>query len=197
MRLIARLRGTLVSRSADRVEVLTAGGVGYELLVPLSVFERLPREGEQVELRTVLVVREDAQLLFGFLEEVERVVFGRLLSASGVGPKLALALLSSLSAPRLVRALRERDVTALTAVSGVGKRTAERLAVELAGKLDDVAVAPAGVAARSPVAEEAIRALAVLGSPLGDAERAVYAVLQDGAVGNAPELIRAALARLK
>ena len=195
--MISRLRGTLVARAADRVEVITPGGVGYELFVPLSVFERLPREGEEVELRTVQVIREDAHLLFGFLDDAERMVFTRLLSASGVGPKLALALLSSLSASRLVRAVRERDIAILTSVSGVGKRTAERLALELSGKLDDVAILPAGVGTRTAAAEEAVRALSVLGSSTADAERAVSAAMEDGVSRSAPDLIRAALARLK
>lgn len=195
--MISRLRGTLAAREPDRVEVLTAGGVGYEVFVPLSVWERLPRVGEDVDLRTHPVIREDAHLLFGFLEEAERMVFARLLAASGVGPKLALSLLSSLPAARLVRAIRERDLASLTAVSGVGKRTAERLVLDLAGKLDDIPIVAAGVGGGSPGAEEAIRALGVLGFAAPDAERAVRAVIQQQ--GNLPsqELIRAALGELR
>lgn len=194
--MISRIRGELVLRDLERVEVMTAGGVAYEIHIPTTVFERLPRVGEQVTLRTFQVVREDAQILFGFLEDVERVVFSRLLAASGVGPRLALALMSAMNVEMLVRSVRNRDVAALTAVSGVGKKTAERIAVELSNKLDDLAFAPSAMAARSPAVEDALRALVALGITQGDADRAVRAVVTER--GNdvpAPELIRLALAR--
>lgn len=194
--MISRIRGELVLRDLERVEVMTGGGVAYEIHIPTTVFERLPRVGEQVTLRTFQVVREDAQMLFGFLEDVERVIFSRLLAASGVGPRLALALMSAMSAEMLVRSIRNRDVAALTAVSGVGKKTAERIAVELSNKLDDLAFAPSSMAARAPAVEDALRALIALGITQGDADRAVRAVVTER--GNdvpAPELIRLALAR--
>jgi holliday junction DNA helicase RuvA len=195
---ISRIRGTLLVRELDRVEVLTPGGVGYEIAVPRSVFEALPPVGADVDLRTLQVVREDAVLLFGFLEESDRRVFSRLLTASGVGPRLALSLLSALPAPRMVRAIRERDVAALTAVSGVGKKTAERIALDLANRLDDIAVASAGPAARGVGVEEALRALTVLGFSPGDADRAIREVIEeDGRPADAQELIRAALVRLR
>ncbi len=195
--MISRIHGTLLAREMDRVEVMTPGGVGYELFIPLPVFERLPRLGEPVEMRVYHLVREDAVLLFGFLEETERTVFARLLGASGVGPRLALALLSALPAERLVRAIRDRDTAALTAVSGVGRKTAERLILDLTGKLDDIALRAAGVGAQEPGVEEAVRALTVLGFPAPTAEDAVRAVLQEGGSRNAQELIRAALARMR
>ena len=194
--MISRIRGELVLRDLERVEVMTGGGVAYEIHIPTTVFERLPRVGEQVTLRTFHVVREDAQMLFGFLEDVERVIFSRLLAASGVGPRLALALMSAMSAEMLVRSIRNRDVAALTAVSGVGKKTAERIAVELSNKLDDLAFAPSSMATRAPAVEDALRALIALGITQGDADRAVRAVVTER--GNdvpAPELIRLALAR--
>ena len=195
--MIARIHGTLLVRDMDRIEVLTAGGVGYELFVPLPVFERLPRIGEAVELRVYQVVREDAVLLFGFLDDAERTVFARLLGAQGVGPRLALALLSSLPAERLVRAVRERNVAALTAVSGVGKKTAERLVLDLSGKLDDIAFRPSGVEPQPPGIEEAVRALTVLGFPVMDAERAVREAMQEDGATAAQDLIRLALARIR
>ena len=135
-------------------------------------------------------------MLFGFLDEVERTVFTRLISASGVGPRLAIALLSAMSAERLVRSIRDRDVAALTAVSGVGKKTAERIAVELSNKLDDLAFAPSALSQRAPGIEDALRALIALGITQGDADRAVRAVVGDkGNDVSAPELIRLALAR--
>lgn len=195
--MISRIRGTLLARDLDRVEILTPGGVGYEVSIPRTVFERLPQAGKEVEMRTFQLVREDAVLLFGFLEEMERSVFARLLTASGVGPRLALSLLSSLPAGKLVRAIRERDLTALTAVSGVGRKTAERLALDLAGKLDDIAVPLADGRPGGAGAEEAIRALAVLGFAPADAEKAIREVLQEEGALGAQELIRAGLLRLR
>jgi Holliday junction DNA helicase RuvA len=194
--LISRIRGTLLTRELDRVEVMTPGGVAYELAIPRSVYERLPQVGKELELRAYQLVREDAVLLFGFLDEVERTVFSRLLTASGVGPRLALSLLSALPAPRLVRAIREKDIAALTAVAGVGRKTAERLVLDLASKLDDipvsVAIGPGGLGV-----DEALRALSVLGFQPADAERALRAVLHDEGPMDAQDLIRAALARLR
>lgn len=195
--MISRIRGTLAARELDRVEVLTSGGVGYEISIPRTVFERLPQLGDEVELRTYQVVREDALMLFGFLEESDRAVFARLLTAPGVGPRLALAMLTALPAPRLVRAIRERDIPALTAVAGIGKKTAERLSLDLASKLDDIAVAPSPGTAGGPGVEEALRALSVLGFSTGDADRALREVLEEGGAADAQELIRAALLRLR
>lgn len=195
--MIARVRGELIVRDLERVEVLTAGGVAYEIAIPTTVFERLPRLGEQVTLRTFHLVREDAVMLFGFLEEVEKTVFTRLLTINGVGPRLALGVLSAMSVDSLVRAVRERNVAALTAVSGVGKKTAERIALELTGKLDDVAVAPSGPGARGAGVEEALRALAALGVSAADADRAVRGVVQEDGALPAQEIIRRALGRMK
>ena len=194
--MISRIRGTLLVRDLDRVEVMTPGGVAYEISIPRTVFERLPQAGKEVELCTFQLVREDALLLFGFLAEAERLVFSRLLSASGVGPRLALALLSALPADRLVRAIRERDIAALTAVSGVGRKTAERLALDLAPKLDDLVVSTPGLPHASG-AEEALRALTVLGFAGPEAERAIREVLHEQGPTAPQELIRAALARLR
>lgn len=195
--MISRIRGTLLSRELDRVEVMTPGGVGYDVAIPRTVYERLPRQGEEVALHTFQLVREDALLLYGFLDELERVVFARLLGATGVGPKLALSLLSALPAGKLVRAIRERDLAALTAVGGVGRKTAERLGVELASRFDDIVV-PAGPGIPdAPGLDEARRALTVLGFAAPDAERAIRAVLEEEGRMDAQELIRAALTRLR
>jgi Holliday junction DNA helicase RuvA len=193
--LISRIRGVLLAREINRAEVMTPGGVAYEMEIPTTVYERLPRPGEEVELRTMLVIREDAQLLFGFLEDNERALFTRLIGATGVGPKLAISLLSALPGAALVRAIRDRNLAVLTGVSGVGKKTAERLSVELAGKLDDLAFASSGLAQQAPGVEEALRALVVLGMNALEAENAVRAVIQDRGPLPAQELIRAALAR--
>src|SRR5690606_14806979 len=111
--MISRVRGTLLRSQPEVAEVMTPGGIAYEIIVPLSVYERLPREGAEVELRTVQVVREDAVELFGFIDEHERAIFSRLLTASGVGPRLALAMMSTLAPDRLVRAIGERDTATL------------------------------------------------------------------------------------
>ncbi len=195
--MITRVRGELILRDLERVEVLTPGGVAYEIAIPTTVFERLPRLGEQVTIRTYQLVREDALMLFGFLDETEKTVFTRLLGINGVGPRLALAMLSSMTAESVVRAVRERNVAALTAVSGVGKKTAERVVLELTGKLDDLAFASSAMGARAPAAEEALRALAALGVTQADADRAVRAVIQERGSLGAPDLIREALGRLK
>jgi Holliday junction DNA helicase RuvA len=197
---IAHVAGTLLAKELDRVEVMTAGGVGYELLVPLSVYETLPSVGETVRLHTYLVVKEDGWLLFGFASAFERQVFQRVLDAKGVGPALALGLLSTLSAERLVRAIREKDIVTLQSVPRVGRKKAEQLVLDLADKLDDIrAMLPGGVGRLEggAAAEDATRALVSLGYSTGDAERAVRAALDDGGKGmNAPELIRRALTKV-
>lgn len=197
--MISRITGTLDSKDLDRVEVSTAGGVGYTLQIPLSVYETLPRPGETVMLHTSLVVKEDAWQLFGFASAFERRVFDLVRTANGVGPSLALGLLSTLSADRLVRAIVEKDTTTLQSVPRVGKKKAEQLVLDLATKMRDIGQTSAPGAAPPPGAavEDAIRALVSLGYTLSDAERAVRAAL-DAATGtlSAPELIRSALTRI-
>ena len=135
--MIASVAGRLAAKSVDRVVIETAGGVAYEVVVPLGVMERLPAAGETVTLVTELVVREDGWSLFGFLEGAERRFFQRLLGVSGVGPKLAITVLSALGAARAARAIKGRDIATLSSVSGIGRKTAERLALELADKVGD------------------------------------------------------------
>ena len=198
--MIAQVAGTLVAKDLDRVEVMTAGGVGYELSIPLSVYETLPAPGENATLYTHLVVKEDGWSLYGFASAYERQVFQRVLAAKGVGPALALGLLSTLSAERLVRAIRERDVATLQSVPRVGRKKAEQLILDLADKMGDVSRSPAADAGPRPegaAADDAIRALVSLGYTTVDAEKAVRAAIDGGAKGmGAPELIRAALAKV-
>jgi Holliday junction DNA helicase RuvA len=196
---IAHIAGTLLAKTLDRVEIMTSGGVGYELLIPLSVYETLPKIGDAVRLHTYLVVKEDGWQLFGFSTALERQVFQRVLDAKGVGPALALGMLSTLTAERLVRAIRDKDIATLQSVPRVGRKKAEQLVLDLADKLDDVqTVATGGVGrAEGAGAEDAIRALVSLGYSTGDAERAVRGALDDGGRGmSAPELIRRALAKV-
>jgi Holliday junction DNA helicase RuvA len=196
--MISQLAGRLVARELDRVEIMTSGGVGYECLIPLSVYESLPKEGEQVSLHTHLAVREDAWQLFGFQSAYERSVFQRLLVAKGVGPALALGILSSLSADRVVRALREKDVATLMRVPRVGRKKAEQIILDLADKIDTVggASSESGAGASSPMTSDAVRALTSLGYPQADAERAVKNAVERGGANDVAALVRAALAVL-
>ncbi len=196
--MIAQVTGHLVAKDIDRVEVMTQGGVAYDLAIPLGVFESLPRVGEQVALHTHLVVKEDGWQLFGFASVYERRTFTKVLGAKGIGPSLALALLSVLGAERLVTTLRNKDIATLQSVKGVGRKKAEQLVLDLADKLDELAREPAGAVGR-PVgvgADDAIRALQSLGYLPADAEKAVRGALDGGAATNTPDLIRAALARI-
>lgn len=195
--MIALVSGTLVKRELDRVEILTASGIGYECLIPLSVFESLPAEGGAVTLHTHLSVREDAWHLYGFSDRYDRSVFQRLLVAKGVGPALALGILSSLTPERVVRALREKDITTLMCVPRVGRKKAEQIILDLADKMDTIGSAPATAGSTvSPVADDAIRALVALGYNQTDADRAVRGVMDSGAGGDVGAVVRTALARL-
>ena len=200
--MISQITGTLLRKDIDRVEVMTPGGVGYELVIPLGVYESLPRAGETCTLHTYLVVKEDGWQLFGFANAFERRVFARVLDAKGVGPALAIGMMSALSAERLVRAIREKDIATLQGVPRVGRKKAEQLILDLSEKMDDLAAGdgerpgrlqgPGGTAA-----EDAVRALVSLGYSSADAERAVKSALDaGGASRSAPDLIRDALAKV-
>ena len=197
--MISQITGSLLSKELDRVEIMTAGGVAYELTIPLGVYESLPRSGEQCSLHTYLVVKEDAWHLFGFATPFERRVFQRVLDAKGVGPSLAIGLLSALSAERLVRAIREKDVATLQGAPRVGRKKAEQLILDLAEKMDDllpVVSSQSSVLGVKPTGNDAIRALVSLGYSPPDAEKAVRAALDGGAELTAPELIRVALTKV-
>jgi Holliday junction DNA helicase RuvA len=191
--MIASISGRLAAKQADRVVIDTSGGVGYEITVPLGVMEKLPAVGERVTLATELVVREDEHLLFGFLHDAEKRLFQRLLGVAGIGPRTALALLSTLGVERGSRAIKGRDIATLSSVSGIGRKTAERLALELADNLGEL-----GEGAAAPVAgpaEAAVRALERLGYAPAEADKAVRQVLagDGGMAGDPAALIRRAL----
>jgi holliday junction DNA helicase RuvA len=192
---ISRLQGVLLHRDANHVEVETKGGVVYEVLVPLTVLQRLPSTGDLVELRTVQVVSESAMTLYGFLSAHERALFQRLLTASGVGAKLALAMMSTFPAERLARALIDKDTVALRQVKGVGKKTAEKMAVELSDRVADLAIVSLSPKREAGVAQEAVQALVSLGYTFGDADDAVRSALEAGPAESAEDLIRRALAQ--
>jgi len=192
--MIATVAGTLADRSSETVVVQTDGGVGYAVTVPAGVYGRLPAEGARVLLHTELVVKEDGWALFGFDQPGERTVFQRLLGASGFGPKLALATLSALGPERTVRSIRERDLTALSSVSGIGRKKAERLVVELQDRFADFELAPAPH--RPATGDAATQALMALGYTLAAADDAVRAALAGGAPDDTAQLVRRALSVL-
>jgi holliday junction DNA helicase RuvA len=193
--MIGRLNGTLADKSPPLV-LIDVGGVGYEVDVPMSTFCNLPVTGERVVLLTHFVVREDAQLLYGFLTETERTTFRQLIRISGVGPRMALAVLSGLSVDELTQAVAAQETRRLVKVPGIGKKTAERLLLELKGKL-----LPSGAAASSighPVADgeahsDIAQALIALGYADKDADAAVRALPPGLSVS---EGIKAALRKL-
>jgi Holliday junction DNA helicase RuvA len=196
--MISRLRGQLLTRTAEGlVEVETASGVVYEVEVPLTVLQRIPTPGAPVELRTHQVVSEDSVRLYGFLDDNERGLFRLLMTVKGVGPKLALQTLSAYSAHRLARALAEKDVAALTQISGVGRKTAERLALELWDKVGYFAIALVkdGAEPEAKRSHDAVAALVALGYSFADADEAVRRVIEDGGADSSEELIRRALQR--
>ncbi|MFN2637535.1 MAG: Holliday junction branch migration protein RuvA [Gemmatimonadaceae bacterium] len=196
--MIGQIQGKLVAKDVDSLQVMTSGGVGYELTIPLSVYETLPRAGEDVMLHTSLVVKEDSWQLFGFASVFEKRLFEKLLTANGVGPSLAIGMLSALSGPRLIKAIREKDIPTLQSVPRVGRKKAERLILDLGDKLDGLGETT-GTAGAPPsaAADDAMRALVSLGYSTADAERGVRAALDGGASSrSAAEVIRAALAKL-
>lgn len=192
--MIARLEGTLRARDLQSV-VLDVAGVGYEVEVPLSTLANLPEAGARVVLHTHLVVREDAHVLFGFLRARDRDLFRRLIRVNGIGARLALAMLSTMAADELAGHITAGDVAALTRVPGIGKRTAERVVLELGERLVDLGFGLASetgpAAAGRGVEREALAALQALGYRAADAERMLAAVR--GQAESTEALVRLAL----
>lgn len=193
--MIALLEGTLVEK-APGMAVISAGGVGYAISIPLSTFDKLPAAGETAMVFTYLHVREDALLLFGFSTREERSTFEKMIAISGIGPKLALSILSSMPPSELVVAIETGQTARLNKISGVGKKTAERLVLELKGKLGEVDLsALAADSGSAPRNQEAVAALISLGFSRALAEKAVgKAADKAGKKLNTSELVRRALA---
>jgi Holliday junction DNA helicase RuvA len=190
---IAQLRGRLL-RKAPQEAVVDVGGVGYRVTIPLSTFYRVGEPGAEVTLRIHTHVREDALALFGFLTAMEQELFERLIAVSGVGPKVAISILSGIEAPELAAALRSSDIARLTRIPGVGKKTAERLVVELKDKMQDLPAAEAAVpASPSAATDDLVSALLHLGYSRPEAERGVERALRDHGEGRFEDLLRAAL----
>jgi Holliday junction DNA helicase RuvA len=191
---IAQVRGRLL-RKEPQEAVVDVGGVGYRVTIPLSTFYRIGEPGDEVTLLTHTHVREDALALFGFLTAAEQALFERLIAVSGVGPRLAVSILSGIEAPDLVAALRASDVARLTRIPGVGKKTAERLVLELKDKVQGLAAteeaAPAGPAASAQ--EDLVSALVHLGYSRPEAERGVDRALKEDDSGRFEDLLRRSL----
>lgn len=196
--MIARLCGTVLEKQPNRV-VVDVGGVGYDVQVPLSTFYGLGDAGAAVTLRVHTHVREDAIALYGFASTLEQDLFERLISISGIGPRLALAVLSGIDPGELVRAIRTQDVARLTRIPGVGKKTAERIGLELKDRLPEAfgAADPAPLSPNEQVRADLMSALANLGYPRPAAEKAADAVLRDASTAHSLETaLRAALREL-
>ena len=175
--MIARLEGVLAEKTPEAV-LLDVGGVGYDVRVPLSTYLELPTEGKTIRLRIYTHVREDALQLYGFLSDAERKAFVLLIGISKIGPRIALAILSGLPTPELVRALRDGDIGALRRIPGVGAKTAERIVMELRDKVAQLESAEGPTPASGGIEEETISALVNLGYVRAQAERAVRSALE-------------------
>jgi holliday junction DNA helicase RuvA len=201
--LIAHLTGKLISKQPNLV-IVDVGGVGYELTVPLSTFYDLGDVGGEVSLRAYTHVREDALQLFGFRTEREKKLFLYLTSVSGIGPKLAITILSGMSAEELIPAIRGNDLARLVAVPGVGKKTAERLIVELKDKLAALSTpeieeqfrVAAGPTSQGALRDDIVSALVNLGYQKAAAEKAVTVTLKESPSANFSDLIKLSLRKL-
>jgi Holliday junction DNA helicase RuvA len=176
---IAHLRGTLISKHPNQA-IIEAGGVGYDVVISVPTFTGLPGTGNEVSLHIHTHVREDALALFGFLRREEKQLFERLLQVSGIGPKLAITILSGMPAAEMVAAIRGGEIARLTRIPGIGKKIAERMVLELRDKLGDFGVEPA-VPAASPIEEDVLSALINLGYQRPAAERALTLAAKTGA----------------
>lgn len=190
--MIGRLRGILIEKQPPEI-LLEVSGVGYEVNMPMTCFYKLPKEGEEAVVYTHFVVREDAQLLFGFNNKTERALFRELLKANGVGPKLGLAILSGMSAEQFVACVHNEDATSLVKLPGVGKKTAERLVLEMKDRLKDwgmdlftpytdgaILEMQEDPTIRGNAQDDAIAALMALGYKANQAEKAVKAIKGQG-----------------
>ena len=200
--MIGHLRGTVLEKHPNQV-VVEAAGVGYEVQIPISTYTSLPDSGATVSLRIHTHVREDALLLFGFATADEKAVFEKLIAVSGIGPKLAITVLSGLPTAELIAAIRTSDVQRLVRIPGVGKKTAERIVLELKDKLmgmeaaGKTAIAAEGGPSFSPLEHDVLSALQNLGCSRAAAEQAIQKVKDRGAPDVFEPYFRAALAAVR
>jgi Holliday junction DNA helicase RuvA len=192
--MIAHLRGRLLTKEPNRA-IVEAAGVGYELAISIPTYSDLPVPGGEISLHVHTHVREDAIALFGFLRADEKRMFERLISVSGIGPKLAITILSGMSSEFLVTAIRGNDVAALTKIPGIGKKTAERMVLELRDKLDALTAAPAKPTA-SQIEQDVLSALTNLGYQEAAAQKAIETAPQNDRE-LFESLFKAAMARLR
>jgi len=191
--MIGKLTGLLAAKNPPEV-LIDCGGVGYEVLVPMSTFYNLPTLGQTVSLLTHLIVREDAHLLYGFATNEERAGFKQLVKISGVGPRTALSILSGMSVADIAQSVAKQDATRLTKIPGIGKKTAERLLLELKGKLGD-ALTTGGTSVANDNQNDILQALVALGYSDRDAGLALKALPQDVGVSEGIKLALKALAK--
>ena len=199
--MIGHLRGTVLQKTPNQV-IVEAAGVGYDVTVPISTYAALPAEGSEVALRIYTHVREDALALFGFVTKEEKFVFERLLSVSGIGPKLAVTVLSGLATKELIEAIRSGDLVKLVRIPGVGKKTAERIVLELRDKLTGVEQAAPGLASQSKPAlseleQDVFSALVNLGCSPPAAEEAIRRTKERGTPEGFEPFFRSALALVR
>jgi holliday junction DNA helicase RuvA len=191
--MIGKLTGVLAAKNPPEV-LIDCGGVGYEVLVPMSTFYNLPALGEKTSLLTHLIVREDAHILYGFATQDERAGFKQLVKISGVGPRTALSILSGMSVADIAQAVTRQDAGRLTKIPGIGKKTAERLLLELKGKLGD-ALDSGGVSVANDSQSDILQALVALGYSDRDAGLALKALPADVGVSEGIKLALRALAK--
>ncbi len=191
---IAHLRGRLISKHPNQA-IVEAGGVGYDVTITIPTFSELPAAGAEVALHIHTHVREDALALYGFLRAEEKQLFEKLITVSGIGPKLAITILSGMATADMVGAIRGNDFVRLTKIPGIGRKTAERMCVELRDKLEGFG-APQPVVTHSAVEEDVISALTNLGYQRGIAEKAVERAVQSAGRENFDAIFRAALGSL-
>jgi Holliday junction DNA helicase RuvA len=192
--MIAHLRGRVLSKQPGQV-IVEAGGVGYDVTISVPTFTALPVEGAEAALHIYTQVREDTLALYGFIKLAEKRLFERLITVSGVGPALAIKILSGLEVERTVAAIRGQDHAMLTRIPGVGKKLAERLVVELKDKLEDMAIAPAVTISAGPAADDVLSALLNLGYQRPAALKSIESAVEKNKAAGASfdELFRAAL----
>jgi Holliday junction DNA helicase RuvA len=204
--MIAHLNGTLLSKEPNSV-IVDVSGVGYEVTIPLSTFYELANEGSDVQLRIYTHVKEDALQLYGFKTERERKLFVNFISVSGIGPKIGVALLSGMSADELINSIKTNNLARLTLIPGVGRKTAERLIVDLREKMTALAAsqvettsglepAASGASPEDSVRSDALSALLNLGYQRSSAEKAIDAVLNDGGEMTVESVLRRGLRKL-
>ena len=194
--MIAHIRGRLLSKHPNQA-IVEAAGVGYDVTISVSTFSDLPAPGGEVALHIHTHVREDALALYGFLRQSEKQIFEKLISVSGIGPKLAITILSGMPADEMAGAIRGNDVAKLTRIPGIGRKTAERMVLELRDKLPKEAFGePATLPSITPIEEDVLSALMNLGYQRAAAERALTSVSRNGKAASFEVMFRESLAML-